>query len=369
MNTGEKKTARIQSLESMRVFMTFLVFISHLEFLSYYAYGDFYNNHLHNANLAVDFFFIMSGFGMMNSYLIKNSKNIITNPFKFAIDKIKKIYPVYSISLIVALPYSLYLSVIDNGAIKAIVKTGVKFIMCLSLTQSLFGKRLYSHAINGVAWFLSALFIIYLISPFIMKAISFNKGKVFDYIGLIITGFIAVVMKNGFLKIENITSFDDLSYGFPILRLFYVILGMWIAKLYVCSLKSVVKKEYSSFYEIMICLFSVVWIAVRNNFSWNDILKFSVDLMAAGGIILCFSGENGLLSNILSRSKISKLGKYTMYVYLLHYPVRIYIDLLFEDNRFLLGNFTGLLETFFISIITVVLVVVSYKMITNLIKH
>lgn len=368
MNDGERKVNRIQSLEAMRVFMMCLVFISHLEFLSFYSYGDFYNSYLHNANLAVDFFFVMSGFGMMNSYLAKSNNKIWINPLKFALDKIKKIYPVYLISILIALPYTLYLSVMDNGVIKAIIKTGVKFIMCMSLTQSLLGKKVYSHAINGVAWFLSALFIVYLISPIVMKAVSFSKKKIFDYIGIIVTGIIAITMKIGFLRIEGITNFDDLSYGFPVLRLFYVVLGMWIAKLYISSLKKGVKKKENSLSEITICLLSIIWIAARNNFQGGNILKFSIDLMVSGGIIACFSRENGIISNILTKSKILQLSKYTMYVYMLHYPIRIYVDLLFENNRYLLGGFSGILESVIVLIITAAFSVVIYKRVISLTK-
>jgi peptidoglycan/LPS O-acetylase OafA/YrhL len=47
--------------------MIFVIVISHLEFLNNYSIGNVYQQYFHNPTLAVDFFFMLSGFGMMYS--------------------------------------------------------------------------------------------------------------------------------------------------------------------------------------------------------------------------------------------------------------------------------------------------------------
>lgn len=63
------KSKRIQSLEGLRAIMIFLIVLNHMEFLRHCSYGNFYWTYLHNATIAVDYFFMLSGFGMMFSAL------------------------------------------------------------------------------------------------------------------------------------------------------------------------------------------------------------------------------------------------------------------------------------------------------------
>lgn len=67
------KSKRIQSLEGLRGIMIFLIVLSHMEFLRNCSFGDFYQTYLHNPTIAVDYFFMLSGFGMMFSYLRHNA--------------------------------------------------------------------------------------------------------------------------------------------------------------------------------------------------------------------------------------------------------------------------------------------------------
>lgn len=64
-----KYRKRINSLTGLRFWMIIIVVLSHLGCLSNgYPYSSFYNQFLDNAVMGVDFFFMLSGFGMMYSY-------------------------------------------------------------------------------------------------------------------------------------------------------------------------------------------------------------------------------------------------------------------------------------------------------------
>lgn len=49
--------------------MIFLIILNRMEFLKYCNFGDAYAMYWHNATIAVDYFFMLSGFGMMYSFL------------------------------------------------------------------------------------------------------------------------------------------------------------------------------------------------------------------------------------------------------------------------------------------------------------
>lgn len=55
--------------------------------------------------------------------------------------------------------------------VSATVKCGIQFILTSTLIQSTTGILYYSHLFNGVAWFLSCIFVLYIIYPMIE---SFN---------------------------------------------------------------------------------------------------------------------------------------------------------------------------------------------------
>ena len=59
------RTKRIPQLEGLRFIMCLVIILSHLEFLANANdFGPIYRTYLHNPYLAVDFFFMISGFGM-----------------------------------------------------------------------------------------------------------------------------------------------------------------------------------------------------------------------------------------------------------------------------------------------------------------
>lgn len=60
---------RIDSLTGLRFWMIMIIVLSHLTCLrDNYPYSSFYDQYLHNAMMGVDFFFMLSGFGLMYSY-------------------------------------------------------------------------------------------------------------------------------------------------------------------------------------------------------------------------------------------------------------------------------------------------------------
>lgn len=63
------KSKRIKSLEGLRGIMIFLIVLSHMEFLKYCNSGHAYELYWHTPTIAVDYFFMLFGFGMMFSFL------------------------------------------------------------------------------------------------------------------------------------------------------------------------------------------------------------------------------------------------------------------------------------------------------------
>ena len=349
---------RICTLESIRIFMMIIIFLSHLEFLKYYFYGSFYENYIHNPTMGVDYFFVISGFGMMKSKSIENATLI--SSIKYSLSKIKRIYFVYIISLLCMIPYQIILYSSDNF-IKTVLSLIIKFFICSCMLQSLSGMISFSHSFNGVCWFLSSLFIIYLLSPSIICRLSTHcKKKKRIIFPTIIVIMLCILTRWGLLIVDNNTIFDDLSYGFPLSRIFYVIFGMCL-----CKISEDITKKYPNSFnnvtEIIVTTICFIWYIFRNSVNLNVYFIYTIDVILCGLILIVFSQEKGVLSKILSKSIFTKLSKYTMYVYLFHYPVRNYVDLLFCNDRMFLGDLTGIVEAIIVIVITVIIVSIIYN--------
>lgn len=117
------KNKRIQSLEGVRGIMIFLIVLSHMEFLKYCNFGHAYELYWHNPTIAVDYFFMLSEFGMMYSFLkyggvsAAGGGDVRLIPINFAKAKIRRLYFLYCrTSLIYTSPnpfwYNRYIDVV-----------------------------------------------------------------------------------------------------------------------------------------------------------------------------------------------------------------------------------------------------------------
>lgn len=161
---------RIRSFEIMRFVMIITIVMDHLIFLQddEHFIGQLYNSVLANPYPAVCFFFILSGFGL--EYSNKDVNGYPPISFLWTYQKIKRIYPLYLFSILTAIPATLYMAISIHGCYEGIIRTLIKISLVPFMLQSLTGMTGFSHAFNGVCWFLSALFIIYACYPLLHRA-------------------------------------------------------------------------------------------------------------------------------------------------------------------------------------------------------
>ncbi|WP_279217575.1 acyltransferase family protein [Anaerobutyricum hallii] len=109
----------MDALTGFRFMAIMVIIISHLEFIGEYEkIGLFYKTYIHNATLGVDYFFMLSGFGMMLSYQKKSNSpmiNGVKDCIMFAKKHVKKIYILYLISMASTIPYYIYMNITAWG--------------------------------------------------------------------------------------------------------------------------------------------------------------------------------------------------------------------------------------------------------------
>lgn len=331
---------RIESYEGLRFFMVMLIVISHQTFLGKISpFNSFFPKYYSFAVLGVDYFFLLSGFGMM----LSNMKRVKTEELKlsslrdnvvFGINHVKKLYPLYFTTIAIGLVYDLVLRLMDGHALSTIlIYDLVKLAFVAPLLQSATGTMTFGHAFNGVGWFLSTLFCIYLISPWLIYwlrkyAKSIKNIVVFIMIDLVFAVLLAYV----FGKIEYYSQrigmavpIDQLVYISPYRRVFYVLVGMGLGMLYYHH-KDPIKlfAKRTTFWEVTSILVAVFYFIFRSclleplgAFVWG------VDLFVCVFIMAVFvQNGGGQISCLLSRKPIQRLGKLSMYIFLIHYPIK-----------------------------------------------
>ena len=341
---------KIASFTGLRFIMIMVIVVSHFEFLEQVeSFGRFYTTYLHNATFAVDFFFLLSGFGMMLGNLWRiNDKDLkfpkISESLSYGINHVKKIYPVYLATILFGLlaqtAHAVYNEKFSFGFI---CKEVIKLVVHLPILQSATGMMTFTHAFNGVTWFLSALFCIYLVSPFLMYCLrKISKSVRVDFLLLLIEFVAILALAYLFgaieLKLQNIHGIEHLSvnnlvYGSPYRRVFYVLSGMTLSNMYSkLRLKEIsVSKSLFTVLEITISMLVVIYFFMRNSLpNTHFYYKYLIDIFLCSCFMFIFAFDSGCISKFLEKNKMQELGNLSMYIFLIHYPIRIYFGWFFE---------------------------------------
>ena len=323
---------RIETLTGLRFIMIMMIVISHLEFLKCDdKLQDFYTCHLWNAKMAVHFFFIMSGFGLTYAS-IKHQENFQYYNYKccikYAIKRIKKIYPLYIVTMGIMFANVIYTKICLEEYL-SIFKQTILFIFTGTLLQSATGMTMFSHAFNGACWFLSTLTILYIIYPKIGRAnnlLIIKRETKSLFLILIVLILSYPIIRYIFEQIDKNTFFNDLAYGSPYMRIFDIIIGVILCDIYIYR-KHNAKIIKLSEIPVFICF--IFWWLFRNTiFCINEYnnLKTFIDISITAIVVLVYSYQIGIISKFLESRIMVKLGNMAMYIYLIHYPVRMLLD-------------------------------------------
>jgi hypothetical protein len=143
---------------------------------------------------------------------------------------------------------------------------------------------------------------------------------------------ILIAVRTLFYEIQERTSFNDLVYGSPYCRVFYVTIGMIVAKI-VVHLKSKVSLNGNFFWtttELLTILFVIALSASKIlALPFVSVLLPYTGIFISVALIIIFSFEKGLVSFILQRGG-GVLGSMSMFVFLVHYPIQRYFILFFK---------------------------------------
>ena len=318
------KPVRINALTGLRALAMITIFCCHLSFLVETPYQGFYSL-IDNGRFGVNFFLVLSGFLLAFSYSDKLSENNIKQDIRFVKKRISKIFIPYLITIILAIPLYIVNVKLEEGFFN------VKLLICrliinIGMIQSIIPFEKYTYSINEVSWFISTIFIIYLLTPSILR-LNKKASKHYTLIKCIFLVFAILVLHCCFyyviVQIEYVHFADrglSIIYRNPLIRLFPFLLG--IVGYNIFNLLGNYRIKNASFIEILgMAAFFFWWITAYKT-GLPTMITECIDMLISMFVILIFVlSDIGIVSRLLSKEKVLYLGRISLEFYLIHYMV------------------------------------------------
>ena len=339
-----KEIKRIDSLQVVRALAFLGVFTSHSG-ITLFSPGGVW---------GVSVFFILSGFLMTYSYFYTDrlSECGVKCCINFGISKIRKLYPLHIVMLLVAVPLLLR-NAIGLSGLKRFYIPSIEAIINALLIQAWFPNKDIYNSLNGVSWYLSVSLFLYILFPLIICIVRRYKSKWPAYGVIVITliiqflfGFISCLLEKSFSLDGFVHWF---VYIFPLSRLEDFIIGVNLGYIFVNSKgdkeSSLVK---GTFLEITIVIFLIVqWIAYLVN-SHNTISSAVLDptmapenwwtlsgywTISSCALVYLFALNRGVISRFLTNKVLLFIGNCSANAFLIHKMVFSYLYI-FESKVF-----------------------------------
>lgn len=350
MKSGTSSFKRINALELYR--FVFSLIIALLHFRSGSLFGE-RSTAFYGGYLAVDFFFIVSGYFLAQSFFKDSQTNTTNNTkeekmSKFLYKKFLHLYPAFFASLCISAAIKIF--IFHDLSIKEMIKYGVWEALMLTGLG-------FPSAVSGIFWFVSALFI----SSFVVYWLVLSFKHIFLRFGSITLALI--IYSQIYQQVGHIDI--GLTYG-PLMTW-----GTWrgIAGLSVGCFLFYMKYETKTNFKFLnlipnyiitcteiflfVTVITVMWGTRR------DIKDFIMIFILSILVLFAVSEKSGF-SNILNNNISSYLGKMSYGIYVNQVPF------LFLFKRYFPAMHSSETDYWFFSLLFLVCVFVSSVITTKL---
>lgn len=280
--------------------------------------------------LAVDFFFVLSGFVLSLKYRdyfeAKRSSNEIDRFFAL---RLARVYPLHLFFTLIIASFALtgVPHPISSGA-DAVVFGNWEITGILNLTLMNGWGILPVASWNEPAWTLSIFFLLYILFPNLITAARFlPKGGAANLLlmmGLIVTyGILREVL--------GLSSHSD-GVGAILRGLFFFITGLFIARLYAIGFARNLPWHYFGLALLFICPALIYIWALWHQFPLSILHLFYP--LCLGALLYARASWLGLFTHPIAQW----LGARSFAIYLLHYPFLLWIKHAFGESLYAFSN-------------------------------
>lgn len=327
---------KIKSFGALRFIMITTIFLSHISFIGTTDSAlTFFYRYLNNGVYGVTFFFLLSGFCLNIGYSEKLKKLDKDNYLQFIKRRLVKVYSIY----IIMQTLYLVMEIVKYPVWEHVKILLVKYVISIPLLQMLFPLKNIQITLNSVSWFLSVLFIIYLLAPVIIMLANSIKDSLKK--NLIVTvGLFALFMMFVWYALNYLPPEEKLGY---INRSIFMSVIAFTIGVFASNLR--LGLDFNKNPKLKMIIFSMLEIGVllvtfKNFITEPQIAStedtyFLVKMFVILALIFVFSYDGGFVSKIFSLKIFNLLGDASFEFYLMHY---LFIKLLATPLQNLIGT-------------------------------
>lgn len=303
-----------------------LKFLFSLLILSYHLGNNF--GKFKYGYIAVEFFFIVSGFYLCKSAFKKNvsDKDISNSSFSFIVKKIIRFTPYYILLFIFALPVWIF---IDHYSLDQFLDS----IAILLFIPNNSGN--YSYSISMITWYINAMLLVeFIIYPLLLKF----KDKIIYLISPLVIFFLFCFLMINYGFIGGPWQTATFCFKGVVRALMDINIGILIYGI-LDKLKDIKLTDFSRFLLTLLEIIGYILIAILSN--KNRIVTEIIMLLIITLCLLVTLSEKDYLYESLNNKFSYYLEKLSLPIYIFQF---IFIDIiLFLNKRFSLNlGFTKL---------------------------
>jgi peptidoglycan/LPS O-acetylase OafA/YrhL len=305
----------ILPLTSLRFFAAFYVVVLHTFRLAWHVEADSFANRFINLGfVSVSFFFILSGYILSVVYL-RDGQAIAKRRFFEA--RFARIYPLFFVTLLADAPYLLFNRLNENGAMVGAAKTFLNFAVHVVMLHAWIPRM--EGSIDPPNWSLSAEAFFYLVFPVLGVALWKLRG-----VWLWITTILLFCGGQSLVWVAGTYfSLTVVSYN-PIFYLATFLLGILLARWQTLRAE---RRSMSSepvwITNTALALAAIGFLVAVQVSSKIPFTNLTDGLLAP--VFLCviwaLSGNESLISRLLSHRLLVVLGEASYGLYLIHFVV------------------------------------------------
>jgi len=287
----------------------------------------------HLGAWAVSVFIMMSGFLLVYNGLDRadsfpeGAKACAGYAFK----KIRKLYPLYFITLI-ALILRIVILAPENPPVDELIHFGKQFVFDFLLIQSWPMGTDYAFSHNAVGWYLSTAIFLYFTFPYILRRIKRLSGvkQAFRWVLIIfalmiVTAVLASVFYDnaGSLLPDSVIGFKQwFVQVFPLYRLGDFAIGCLLGYIFSVVPKDKFNRAKTTALEILAIAATVLAQIAFNKSLVPEILSYNVLYIPANALLIySFALGSGRISTILDGRISSFFADYSTEIFLTHFAV------------------------------------------------
>ncbi len=323
----EAKKSKMDSIQALRALAFAGVFIGH-----FFVRGW--------SHFAVSTFFVLSAFLLALKSPEDSGKCSFAEAVKTSVRRMSKLYPLHIITMIMAIPYFFITEGIANAG--NAVKLIKQIVLNVLLITSLYPDAEMASSLNRVAWFLSSIFFLYIIFPFIYRVLNRIKG-IFSHL-LIITVSIATQTLVVYLIFGRIFDMDLLVYLThisPAYRLFDFVCGISLGIIAKRLPENAMSgKAGNTVAEIILfSIFAYLVYLSDSGVTWIYLYRAPFCPLVGVAFTMIFYRKKGVLTKLLTNRLTVFIGNMSGYAYLIHFPLIVYA------NHYIIDGLTRLRRT------------------------